>query len=88
MTFSVVPGVSRSLLVAAGVDLAAGVFWLLRGVEGDTDLELRDPHGRTALMLAVMLGKADCAKILVDAGADVNTETEGWTVVQEATATG
>ena len=40
-TFSVVPGVSRSLLVAAGVDLAAGVFWLLRGVEGDTDLELR-----------------------------------------------
>ena len=41
VTFSVVPGVSRSLLVAAGVDLAAGVFWLLRGVEGDTDLELR-----------------------------------------------
>ena len=53
-----------------------------------TDLELRDPHGRTALMLAVMLGRTDCAKILVDAGADVNTETEGWTVVQEATATG
>ena len=39
-------------------------------------------------MLAVMLGRADSAKILVDAGADVNTETEGWTVVQEATARG
>ena len=73
-------------------------FWLhrqvweghlsLSSIQPDTDLELRDPHGRTALMLAVMLGKADCAKILVDAGADVNTETEGWTVVQEATATG
>ena len=45
VTFSVVPGVSRSLLVAAGVDLAAGVFWLLRGVEGDTDLELRGEEG-------------------------------------------
>ena len=60
----------------------------LASILPETDLELRDPHGRTALMLAVMLGKADCAKILVDAGADVNTETEGWTVVQEATATG
>ena len=27
--------------MAAGVDLAAGVFWLLWGVEGETDLELR-----------------------------------------------
>ena len=54
----------------------------------ETDLELRDPHGRTALMLAVMLGRTSLAKILVEAGADVNTETEGWTVVQEATARG
>ena len=60
----------------------------LSSILPDTDLEVKDPHGRTALMLAVMLGKTDCAKILVDAGADVNTETEGWTVVQEATATG
>ena len=60
----------------------------LASISPETDLEVRDPHGRTALMLAVMLGRADSAKILVDAGADVNTETEGWTVVQEATARG
>ena len=60
----------------------------LASILPETELEVRDPHGRTALMLAVMLGRADSAKILVDAGADVNTETEGWTVVQEATARG
>jgi len=52
------------------------------------DLEARDPHGRTALMLAVALGRVDCARVLIDAGANVNTECDGWTVVQEATSTG
>jgi len=52
------------------------------------ELETKDPHGRTALMLAVCLGHIEAAKVLIKAGADVNTETEGWTVVQEATATG
>jgi len=52
------------------------------------ELEAKDPHGRTPLMLAVCLGHLEAAKILIKAGADVNTETEGWTVVQEATATG
>jgi len=51
-------------------------------------LEARDPHGRTALMLAVALGRVDCARVLIDAGANVNTECDGWTVVQEATSTG
>ena len=40
----------------------------LASITPETDLEVRDPHGRTALMLAVMLGRADSAKILVDAG--------------------
>ena len=52
------------------------------------DLEIRDTHGRTALMLAVTLGRTDCARVLIDAGANVNTECDGWTVVQEATSTG
>ena len=42
----------------------------------ETDLELRDPHGRTALMLAVMLGRTSLAKILVEAKADVKAEDE------------
>jgi hypothetical protein len=33
-------------------------------------------------MLAVCLGHLEAARILIKAGADVNTETEGWTVVQ------
>ena len=52
------------------------------------DLETRDPHGRTALMLAVTLGRVEAAKCLVNAGANVNTEADGWTVVQEATSLG
>lgn len=52
------------------------------------DLETKDPHGRTPLMLAVCLGHLESSKLLIESGANVNTETEGWTVVQEATATG
>jgi len=52
------------------------------------NLEERDPHGRTPLMLAVCLARLNAAKILIQNGANVNTETDGWTAVQEATATG
>ena len=51
-------------------------------------LETKDLHGRTALMLAVFLGRVEAVRLLVKAGANVNTECDGWTVVQEATSTG
>lgn len=51
-------------------------------------LEARDTHGRTPLMLAVSLGRLECTRLLLDSAANVNTECDGWTVVQEATATG
>jgi len=51
-------------------------------------IEVKDVHGRTPLMLAVTLGHLDCTRLLLDSGANVNTECDGWTVVQEATATG
>ena len=43
--------------------------------------EAREPHGRTALMLVVSLGRVDAAKLLIMVGANVNTECDGWTVV-------
>ena len=58
------------------------------GVEVHQGLEEKDKHGRTPLMLAVSLGRLECTRILLDAAANVNTECDGWTVVQEATATG
>lgn len=39
-------------------------------------------------MLAVSLGQIECTRQLLDVGANVNTECDGWTVVQEATASG
>ncbi|KAG7308729.1 hypothetical protein JYU34_005960 [Plutella xylostella] len=52
------------------------------------ELESKDPRGRTPLLLAVTLAHVECVKALVEAGADVNCEKDGWTAVQEATATG
>ncbi|XP_059370241.1 ankyrin repeat domain-containing protein 13B isoform X4 [Carassius carassius] len=49
------------------------------------DLEVLDPRGRTPLHLAVTLGHLDCARLLVQHGADVSRENRnGWTVLQEA----
>nr|CAG4643997.1 EOG090X0784 [Lepidurus arcticus] len=51
--------------------------------------ELVDPRGKTPLMLAVMLGHLESVKVLLKHEANVNVENkEGWTVVQEAVATG
>ncbi|XP_046395544.1 ankyrin repeat domain-containing protein 13D isoform X3 [Ischnura elegans] len=51
--------------------------------------EKRDPRGRTPLMLAVTLGHLESARVLLQHATNVNTENrEGWTVVQEAVATG
>ncbi|XP_028158041.1 ankyrin repeat domain-containing protein 13D [Ostrinia furnacalis] len=52
------------------------------------DLEKKDPRGRTPLLLAVTLNHIEAVRALLDAGADVNCEKDGWTAVQEATATG
>ncbi|XP_067221561.1 ankyrin repeat domain-containing protein 13B [Chanodichthys erythropterus] len=52
------------------------------------DLEVLDPRGRTPLHLAVTLGHLDCARLLVQHGADVSKENRnGWTVLQEAIST-
>ncbi|XP_075977875.1 ankyrin repeat domain-containing protein 13B isoform X2 [Anticarsia gemmatalis] len=52
------------------------------------EIEAKDCRGRTPLLLAVTLGHIDSVRALIDAGADVNCEKDGWTAVQEATATG
>uniref|UniRef100_A0A9J7ZIP1 Ankyrin repeat domain 13B n=1 Tax=Cyprinus carpio carpio TaxID=630221 RepID=A0A9J7ZIP1_CYPCA len=44
------------------------------------DLEVLDPRGRTPLHLAVTLGHLECARLLVQRGADVSRENRnGWT---------
>ncbi|XP_044760632.1 ankyrin repeat domain-containing protein 13D isoform X1 [Coccinella septempunctata] len=53
------------------------------------DKEKKDARGRTPLMLAVTLGHLESVRILLNNEANVNVEnSEGWTVLQEATATG
>ncbi|XP_032517616.2 ankyrin repeat domain-containing protein 13D isoform X1 [Danaus plexippus] len=52
------------------------------------DIERKDPRGRTPLLLAVTLGHIECVQALINVDADVNCEKDGWTAVQEATATG
>uniref|UniRef100_A0A8C2I3E4 Ankyrin repeat domain 13B n=1 Tax=Cyprinus carpio TaxID=7962 RepID=A0A8C2I3E4_CYPCA len=52
------------------------------------DLEVLDPRGRTPLHLAVTLAHLECARLLVQHGADVSRENRnGWTVLQEAIST-
>uniref|UniRef100_A0A669CPC0 Ankyrin repeat domain 13B n=1 Tax=Oreochromis niloticus TaxID=8128 RepID=A0A669CPC0_ORENI len=51
-------------------------------------LQSLDPRGRTPLHLAVTLGHLDCARVLLQHGADVSKENRnGWTVLQEAVST-
>ncbi|KAF9817790.1 hypothetical protein SFRURICE_013523 [Spodoptera frugiperda] len=52
------------------------------------ELESKDCRGRTPLLLAVTLGHLETTRVLIEAGADVNCEKDGWTAVQEATSTG
>lgn len=55
----------------------------------EEELEKKDCRGRSPLMLAVTLGHLESSRLLIGSGANVNTENpEGWTVVQEAVATG
>uniref|UniRef100_A0A8C9R7W1 Ankyrin repeat domain 13B n=1 Tax=Scleropages formosus TaxID=113540 RepID=A0A8C9R7W1_SCLFO len=52
------------------------------------DVEAIDPRGRTPLHLAVTLGHLECARLLLQHGADVSKENRsGWTVLQEAVCT-
>ncbi|CAG9812412.1 unnamed protein product [Phaedon cochleariae] len=53
------------------------------------DKEKQDNRGRTPLMLAVTLGHLESTRTLLNSEANVNCENmNGWTVVQEAVATG
>ncbi|XP_050688972.1 ankyrin repeat domain-containing protein 13D-like [Eriocheir sinensis] len=57
--------------------------------ENKHNKELRDPRGRTPLMLAVTLGHLESSRVLLRHHCNVNVESsDGWTVLQEATATG
>lgn len=42
------------------------------------EIEKKDPRGRTPLMLAIVLNHYNCAFVLLEHGANANTETDGW----------
>lgn len=53
------------------------------------DLEVVDPRGRTPLHLAVTLGHLECVRALLRHGGSATVEnSQSWTVLQEAVATG
>ncbi|XP_061391481.1 ankyrin repeat domain-containing protein 13C [Musca vetustissima] len=53
------------------------------------NLSLKDKHGNTPLHLAVMLGRKECIKLLLDHNATVKIKNnEGWTVLAEAISYG
>ncbi len=74
--------VSSLFGTGSGSEFFLNKFLLLLTDPVVVDAQTRDPQGRTPLMLAVCLGHLDSSKLLIEAGANVNTETEGWTVVQ------
>ena len=68
-------------------DLAA-VSALLRQEKG-VEVAGRDGHGNTALHLAVMLGRRECAQLLLAHGAPVKLKnTAGWSPLAEAISYG
>ncbi|KAK9887875.1 hypothetical protein WA026_000180 [Henosepilachna vigintioctopunctata] len=57
--------------------------------KNEHDKEKKDNRGRTPLMLAVTLGHLESVRVLLNSETNINVEnSEGWTVVQEAVATG
>lgn len=53
------------------------------------EIDKRDLRGKTPLELAVFLNKYECAKILVEHGADCGVITKaGWNLVQESVSSG
>ena len=49
-------------------------------LENDDNMEkinMPDPHGRSPVMLATMLKHIKCAEILLERGADANTNNNG-----------
>ena len=58
-------------------------------LEAGADIEAADPHGRTALVIAVRRGNLDATQLLLDWGADPNTaDAKGESALQHAIATG
>ncbi|MFE0014289.1 ankyrin repeat domain-containing protein [Mesorhizobium sp. NPDC059054] len=49
---------------------------LKAAMTADTDLEQRDGKGRTALLIATHADNAEAAKLLIEAGADVNAKDD------------
>merc|ERR1719334_2200623 len=69
-----------------------GLSALLRGIKeksNKVDIAGKDIHGNTALHLAVMLGRKECAQLLLAHGAPVKLKnTAGWSPLAEAISYG
>ncbi|XP_039009876.1 protein VAPYRIN-like [Hibiscus syriacus] len=74
--------------VAVTFDRTADLEVLLRKVKRET-LDRRDKEGRTPLLLAATKGNIECAKMLLESGADKNAKSnDGRTALYRAVANG
>ena len=58
------------LAAASSNDIAA----LKHGLDSGVSVDSRDKRGRTALLIATYANAIDAARLLIDAGADVNAK--------------
>ena len=54
------------------MERAQHYFIFINRISGGCEVDKENNHGSTALMTAVGLGKHEAAKVLLEAGADVN----------------
>ncbi|KJE96937.1 ankyrin repeat domain-containing protein [Capsaspora owczarzaki ATCC 30864] len=84
------PAAAAAAAAASSVAAGASQRTTHSNAEDSEDpwLNAKDPHGRTALLLAITLDRAECVKLLLNANADATGKSPlGFAYVKEAIST-